>query len=145
MRRVVWAGIAALLFATAPAVAREHCGASSRIAAIVAAAARRHGVPEALALGVARVESGMNPRARNRSGASGVMQIMPRTAHGLGCHGSLFDPVVNADCGARYLARLLRISGGDQRRAAGMYLTGEGGSVRSGARYAERVMAGAGR
>ncbi len=108
--------------------------------AVVAAAAIRHAVPVRLALGVAAVESGFSAGARSGAGALGLMQIMPATARGLGCHGSLLSAAVNADCGARYLARLLRHCGGDTLRAAALYTVGEFGDARRGRSYAARVM-----
>ncbi len=116
--------------------------AHASMANLVLAAARRHGVPAALAYGVASVESGFNPRARSRSGAVGLMQIMPATARGLGCRGSLSNPAVNADCGARYLAAILGDHGGNMRLAAAMYNQGRFAArmTRGGARYAALVM-----
>lgn len=113
----------------------------AEIARVVAEAARRHGVPEGLALGVASVESGFNPRARNRSGATGLMQLLPSTARGLGCRGNLADARVNADCGARYLARTFARAHGNLAVAAALFNQGEYGSPRRGARYAALVMA----
>lgn len=112
------------------------------MAQVVAAAARRHGVPATLALGVASVESGFNPRARSRSGAVGLMQILPRTARGLGCRGSLTSPAANADCGARYLAAILGDHRGNLRMAAALYTQGRFAHrvSRGGARYAALVM-----
>ncbi len=113
------------------------------MADLVLAAARRHGVPAALAYGVASVESGFNPRARSRSGAIGLMQILPATARGLGCRGSMTNPAANADCGARYLASILGDQGGDIRRTAALYSEGRFATrvTRGGSRYAALVMA----
>jgi soluble lytic murein transglycosylase-like protein len=117
--------------------------ARSSAAGYVLAAARRHGVPEALAYGVASVESGFNPRARSHAGAVGLMGIMPSTARGLGCRGSLTNPEANAECGARYLASILDDQAGDLRRAAALYNQGRFAHriSRGGARYAALVLA----
>ncbi|WP_131196412.1 lytic transglycosylase domain-containing protein [Lichenihabitans psoromatis] len=108
----------------------------------VIAAARRHGVPEALAYGVASVESGFNPRARSRAGAVGLMGIMPATARGLGCSGALTNPAANAECGVRYLASILSDQGGDLHRTAALYNQGRYAHriSRGGSRYASLVM-----
>lgn len=112
------------------------------LAQVVVAAARRHGVPATLALGVASVESSFNPRARSRSGAVGLMQILPSTARGLGCRGSLANAAVNADCGARYLAAILGDHRGNVRIAAAFYNQGRFAHrvSRGGARYAALVL-----
>jgi soluble lytic murein transglycosylase-like protein len=108
----------------------------------VLAAARRHGVPEALAYGVASVESRFNPRARSRAGAVGLMGIMPTTARGLGCRGSLTNPAANAECGTRYLASILNDQGGNLSRTAALYNQGRFAHriSRGGARYAALVL-----
>ncbi len=134
MRHHLITGVLALaLLPAGPAGAAD-------LRAVVAAAALRHAVPVRLALGVAAVESGFTVRARSGAGALGLMQIMPATARGLGCRGSLLSAAVNADCGARYLARLLRRCGGDVGRAAALYTVGEAGDPRSGRSYATRVL-----
>jgi len=78
-------------------------------------AAKRHGVdPNFLAI-IAVVESGGWSQAKSRSGARGLMQIMPATGaiiadeRGLAAHDAdkLFDPAYNIDFGAWYLARQL--------------------------------------
>lgn len=72
-------------------------------------------VDKALVYAFIRQESKFNPYARNaRSGATGLMQIMPATAqHIIGitqdpiAPAQLRDPVVNIDLGQKYLAELL--------------------------------------
>ena len=80
-------------------------------ARIVAAAARRHGVPERLALALTRQESGFNERARSPVGAMGLTQVMPGTWRSEGCRGNPWDATANADCGMRYLAKFYREGG----------------------------------
>ncbi|MFT7583311.1 MAG: hypothetical protein ACI9MR_004998, partial [Myxococcota bacterium] len=53
-------------------------------------AAARFGVDVGLLAGIVYVESTFNPAARNRSGATGLMQVMPRNADRLDC-GDLGD------------------------------------------------------
>lgn len=69
--------------------------------------ARQYDMDPALVNGIIRVESGFNPTATSRVGASGLMQVMPSTAKGLKC-GDLRDPEENIDCGIRVLRGFLR-------------------------------------
>jgi Transglycosylase SLT domain/Domain of unknown function (DUF4124) len=69
-------------------------------------AAERYGVPVKLVSAVIRAESGFNPRAVSRSGAQGLMQLMPTTASILGVRNS-FDPRENIDGGVRHLRGLI--------------------------------------
>lgn len=66
----------------------------------------------ALLFALARIESGFNPNARNPSGASGLMQLMPATARnmGRGIPGvdNVFDPHANMALGQRYVDHLLK-------------------------------------
>jgi hypothetical protein len=70
-------------------------------------AAARHGVPLPLLRAVAAVESGFRPRAVSRTGAQGIMQLMPDTARDMGVKDP-FDVRDNVNGGARYLAFLLK-------------------------------------
>jgi soluble lytic murein transglycosylase len=66
-------------------------------------------VNRALLFALARIESGFNPAARNRSGASGLMQLMPGTARVMGKGAdSVFDPSANLGLGQRYVDILLK-------------------------------------
>lgn len=83
------------------------------------------------------VESGGNPRAVNpRTGAAGLMQIMPDTARqpGFGVApldwGQVFDPEANRRFGTEYLRAMLRRYGGDQTRALVAYNWGPGNADR---------------
>ncbi len=78
-------------------------------------ASRGGGVEPALIYSVMREESGFRPSALSVAGARGLLQLMPETAARLARHAglpepspeSLFEPRVNLDLGARYLAQLL--------------------------------------
>jgi len=92
---------------------------------MIRGAAERHGVPEQLISAVIRVESGFNARAVSRTGARGLMQLMPQTAAILGVRDS-FDPVENIDGGVRHLRGLLERFGNDLPRVLAAYNAGEG-------------------
>ncbi len=80
------------------------------LAAIVAEAAQRYGIPESWIGAVMRVESAGNPRAVSPKGAMGLMQLMPATwarmtaRYGLG--GDPFNVRANVHAGAAYLREM---------------------------------------
>jgi len=94
-------------------------------ALLIEQSARRNGVPPQLALAVARTESSLRAHAISRTGAMGLMQLMPGTAAWLGV-GDAFDPTQNTDAGTRYLAQLLKRYRGDRVRALAAYNLGPG-------------------
>ena len=54
-------------------------------------------------------ESGGNPNARSSVGAVGLIQLMPKTATGLGyASSSLTDPAVNTEAAAKYINQLYK-------------------------------------
>jgi soluble lytic murein transglycosylase-like protein len=110
-----------------------------RFSSIIDIAARSHGVEPALVQAVITAESGFNPNALSRKGASGLMQLMPDTARRYGVQ-NLFDPVENIHGGVRYLKDLLAMFNGDMRLALAGYNAGENAVIRAGNRvppYAE--------
>lgn len=111
------AAAAILLGLSAPAFAQ-----SPSIRAMVTASAIAHGVPPALAHRVVQRESRYRCHAHNRSGASGIMQVMPRTARGVGVHGNLHDCAVGLEAGMRYLR--LAITARGVAGASRAYATG---------------------
>jgi len=88
----------------------------------ILAASARYGVPSALTKAVVLAESGMNPNAISRTGAIGLMQLMPTTASGLGVTDP-WDPEQNIDGGVRYLHQMLERFC-DNRRAVAAYNAG---------------------
>ena len=86
--------------------------AGGDVRALVADAARRHGLDPALVLAVVSVESGFRPDAVSPKGAQGLMQLMPKTAASLGV-ADAFDAAANVEGGARHLGSLVARYGGD--------------------------------
>lgn len=77
----------------------------SHYAGIIDAAARRHGLPPALLRALAHCESNYNPHALSEKGASGLFQLMPKTARRYRVRNPR-DPHDAAAGAARYLADL---------------------------------------
>lgn len=64
----------------------------------------KQGVDPMLVLSVVWKESGFRRTAHNAgSGATGLMQLLPDTAHDMGVRGSLYDVQTNIRAGVRYL------------------------------------------
>lgn len=120
----------------APHLARAYMPSEAEIRRyqdIVDAAAKSHGVDQALVHAVISAESGYNPRAVSRSGARGLMQLMPDTARRYGVT-DVFDPADNVRGGVKYLKDLLALFGGDMRLALAGYNAGENAVIRAGNR-----------
>jgi hypothetical protein len=108
---------------------------------VIESAAGRYGVEPALLHAVISVESGYNPKAVSKRGASGLMQLMPETAKRYGVT-DLFNPAANVRAGAQYLADLLRMFDNDLQLALAAYNAGEAAVVKFGNRippYRETV------
>ncbi len=94
---------------------------------IVKQMARKHGVPQGFALRVARVESGVKCGRVGRAGERGPLQILPRTAAGLG-----YRNIRKASCatqtsaGMKHLAICWRGARGNAYRAAACHNGGIG-------------------
>ena len=73
---------------------------------ILAKAGGEHNLDVDLLASLVKAESGGNPRAVSRTGARGLMQLMPRTAAELGVRDS-FRPEENVRGGSAYLDALL--------------------------------------
>ena len=77
----------------------------SRYSPFIKAAAKKHGFDWRLIAAQIYQESHLNPWAKSRAGARGLMQIMPATSKSLGVT-DLFDPVQNINAGVQHLKNL---------------------------------------
>jgi hypothetical protein len=75
-------------------------------AAVISAAATRHGLDPSLVHALIRAESNYQPRARSARGARGLMQLMPETLRAYQVRNA-YDPVANVEAGTKYLRTLL--------------------------------------
>lgn len=112
--------VMALAIATSAAQAKD-------ATVIVKQMAAKHGVPQSFALRVARVESGVKCGRVGAAGERGPLQVLPRTAAGLG-----YKNIRKASCatqtsaGMKHLAICWRGAKGNQFRAAACHNGGFG-------------------
>ncbi|MGI8989563.1 MAG: lytic transglycosylase domain-containing protein [Bryobacteraceae bacterium] len=89
----------------APATLLTAPGAPATPRDLVAAAAKRHGLPAAFVQSVAAAESAFRTDAVSPKGAIGLMQLMPGTAKVYGANPRI--PEQNVEAGTKYLRELL--------------------------------------
>ena len=108
---------------------------------IIEVASRTYGVDKALVHAVISAESGYNPGAISRTGARGLMQLMPATAARYSVK-NIMDPADNIHGGVRYLKDLLVMFNGNIELAVAAYNAGENAVMRYGNKippYAETM------
>ncbi len=77
----------------------------SRYSPFIKAAAKKYGFDWRLIAAQIYQESHLNPRAKSRAGARGLMQLLPSTASSLDVN-DIYNPVENINGGVRYLKKL---------------------------------------
>ena len=88
--------------------------------------AREYSLEPELVMGVIKVESSFNPGLESRVGATGLMQVMPRTGEHMKCGDDLEDPETNIECGCRVLRKYLDRYNGNLVYGLSAYNTGPG-------------------
>lgn len=107
------------------ATPRRVNGYSGEMKKMVDAASERFGVPRELVIAVSRAESAFRSDVVSPAGATGLMQLMPATAKGLGVT-DIRDPWQNLAGGTKYLRQLLDRFDGDVRKVIAGYNAGPG-------------------
>lgn len=86
--------------------------------------AEKYKIEKALIKAIIKVESNFNPAAISSAGASGLMQLMPRTAEKMRVR-NVFNPRENIEGGTRYLRALLNLFKEDLNLSLAAYNAGE--------------------
>ena len=92
-----------------PRVSKTKSGnnySATRFDGLITEAAKRHGIAFSLLKAIIRAESGFNPRAVSKKGATGLMQIMPDNFKPLDIQDP-FDPRENIMAGTKYFKQML--------------------------------------
>src|SRR4051812_2258180 len=102
-----------------------------RYSHIIKTAAKAYGVDESLVHAVISAESAYDRYAVSRTGAMGLMQLMPDTARRYGVQ-NIMDPAENIHGGVRYLADLMQMFKGRVDLVVAAYNAGENAVIRAG-------------
>ena len=102
-----------------------------KYANIIQTASQAYGVEPSLVHAVISAESAYNQNAVSRTGAMGLMQLMPDTARRYGVQ-NMMDPTENIHGGVRYLRDLLAMFRGRVDLAIAAYNAGENAVIRHG-------------
>ena len=137
-RAILLVGLAAVVVAVVATLQSTQPGWWDRLwyplryDAIVRGHAHHYDLDPALLAAVIYQESKFNAGARSKSGAIGLMQLLPNTAEGIAVHTGgnafrvhdLYDPEINVRYGAWYLHHLMQ-KYGDERTALAAYNAGQ--------------------
>lgn len=104
---------------------------SAQLDAIFDEASSKYGVDAKFLKAIAKCESGFSTECTSRSGAMGIMQLMPQTAASLGVTNA-YDPYQNIMGGARYISEKLAQYNGDKSLALAAYNAGSGNVAKYG-------------
>lgn len=110
-------------------------------------ASRKHLVPEAWIKATIQTESSWRPRAYRaepqiNDASYGLMQLLMRTARGLGFSGTeeqLYDPATNIDLGTKLLGQWRAKVGDDYRRVYSAYNSGSPDKWQTSTQVAQHV------
>lgn len=132
----VWLMVALILLAAVAAIvikASPRFGYQKKYTEYVEKACLDHGLDENLVYAVIRTESHFTPDAVSRTGAVGLMQLMPSTAEWIAWRRGidydremLFEPEYNIDNGCWLLKYLIDYYGGNLEYALAAYNAGSG-------------------
>lgn len=100
-------------------------GSKTSLDSIFQRAAKKYNVDVNLLKAIAKKESEFDPKATSRSGAMGIMQLMPGTAKYLGVKDA-YDPEQNIMGGAKLISQLLKQYKGNVTLALAAYNAGSG-------------------
>lgn len=108
----------------------RHASSTTNIKSLIDKYAAMYGVDPSLLEAQAYQESRFNPNALSPKGAIGVMQLMPRTAKGLGVNP--YNTEANIEGGVRMMHGLIKKYGGNTSLALAAYNAGEPAVNRAG-------------